>query len=66
MRRCLGAAFAQEEMRIVLREIATRADLRPADPEPERPRMRNVTIAPEHGARVVLERPLRPAGNPQP
>jgi cytochrome P450 len=65
VRRCLGAAFAQEEMRIVLREIATRADLRPADPRPERPRMRNVTIAPEHEARVVLERPLRAAGNPQ-
>jgi cytochrome P450 family 135 len=65
VRRCLGAAFAQEEMRIVLREIATRADLRPADTKPERPRMRNVTIAPEHEARVVLERPLRAAGNPQ-
>jgi cytochrome P450 len=65
VRRCLGAAFAQEEMRIVLREIATRADLRPASPAPERPRMRNVTIAPEHEARVVLERPLRAAGNPQ-
>jgi cytochrome P450 len=65
VRRCLGAAFAQEEMRIVLREIATRADLRPADPKPERPRMRNITVAPEHEGRVVLERPLRPAGNPQ-
>jgi cytochrome P450 len=60
VRRCLGAAFAQEEMRIVLREIATRADLRAADPKPERPRMRNVTIAPEHGARVVLRRALWP------
>jgi cytochrome P450 len=65
VRRCLGAAFAQEEMRIVLREIATRADLRPASPAPERPRMRNVTIAPEHEARVVLQRLLRPVGNPQ-
>jgi cytochrome P450 family 135 len=65
VRRCLGAAFAQEEMRIVLREIATRADLRPASQAAERPRMRNVTIAPEHEARVVLERPLAPAGNPQ-
>jgi cytochrome P450 family 135 len=65
VRRCLGAAFAQEEMRIVLREIATRADLRPASQAAERPRMRNVTIAPEHEARVVLERPLRPAENPQ-
>jgi cytochrome P450 len=58
VRRCLGAAFAQEEMRIVLREIATRADLRPAGSAPERPRMRNVTIAPEHGGRVVLEHPM--------
>ena len=57
--RCLGAAFTQEEMRIVLREIATRADVRPVNPAPERPRMRNVTIAPEHEARVVLNRPLR-------
>jgi cytochrome P450 len=65
VRRCLGAAFAQEEMRIVLREIATRADLRPVSSAPERPRMRNVTIAPEHEARVVLERPLAPSGNPQ-
>ena len=65
VRRCLGAAFAQEEMRIVLREIATRADLRAARPAPERPRMRNVTIAPEHDARVVLERPMRPVENPQ-
>jgi cytochrome P450 family 135 len=64
VRRCLGAAFAQEEMRIVLREIATRAQLRPARPRDERPRMRNVTIAPEHDGRVVLEVPLRPAENP--
>jgi cytochrome P450 family 135 len=59
VRRCLGAAFAQEEMRIVLREIATRADLRPAKPAGERPRMRNVTVAPEHETSVVLERALR-------
>jgi cytochrome P450 family 135 len=59
VRRCLGAAFAQEEMRIVLREIATRADLRPAKPAGERPRMRNVTVAPQHEASVVLERALR-------
>ena len=64
VRRCLGAAFAQEEMRIVLREIATRADLRATDPTPERPRMRNVTIAPEHGARVVTRRPLAGSGKP--
>jgi cytochrome P450 len=61
VRRCLGAAFAQEEMRIVLREIATRAELGAVEPAPERPRMRNITIAPEHGARVILRRALAPA-----
>jgi cytochrome P450 len=58
VRRCLGAAFAQEEMRIVLREIVLRADLRPADPRDERAKMRNVTLAPEHGGRVVLGAPV--------
>ena len=65
VRRCLGAAFAQEEMRIVLREIATRADLRPIRAAGERARMRNVTIAPEHEAQVMLERPLRLAEDPK-
>jgi hypothetical protein len=45
-------------MRIVLREIATRADLRPARAAGERPRMRNVTIAPRNEGRVVLQAPL--------
>jgi cytochrome P450 len=58
VRRCLGAAFAQEEMRIVLQEIATRTELRPARAASERPRMRNVTVAPQHDARVVLESPV--------
>jgi len=65
VRRCLGAAFAQEEMRIVLREIAAGPELAPAHARPERPRMRNVTIAPEHGARVVMARAPRAAENPQ-
>ena len=32
IRRCLGAAFAEFEMRIVLREVLTRCDLRKAEP----------------------------------
>jgi cytochrome P450 family 135 len=64
VRRCLGATFAQEEMRIVLREIATRAELRPIRRRDERPRMRNVTIAPHGDAGVVLKAPLRAAENP--
>jgi cytochrome P450 family 135 len=58
IRRCVGAAFAEFEMRIILREFVTRAALRAADPAPEKVKVRNITLAPEHGTRVVLERPL--------
>ena len=58
VRRCVGAAFAEFEMRIVLREFVERAQLSAPDPEPERVRIRHITLAPGKGARVVLERPL--------
>jgi cytochrome P450 len=58
VRRCIGAAFAQYEMRIVLSAIFQRADLRAANPRPERMRPRNITVAPGDGTRVVLSRPL--------
>ncbi len=61
VRRCIGAAFAEYEMRIVLRAILERADLSAPDPKPERVKIRNITLAPGRGARVVLDRPLRPA-----
>jgi cytochrome P450 family 135 len=61
VRRCIGASFAQFEMRVVIRAILERAELRAADGTPERPRVRNITSAPARGCRVVLERPLRPA-----
>jgi cytochrome P450 len=54
VRRCIGAAFAQFEMKIVLRTIMRRARLRAADPAPEPPRIRHVTTVPAKGARVVL------------
>jgi cytochrome P450 len=60
VRRCIGASFAQFEMRVVMRAILERADLRAASPAPERPRVRNITVAPAQGCRVVLERPPRP------
>src|SRR4051794_39125717 len=47
IRRCLGAAFAQEEMRVVLREVVSRADLRAAYPADEKIIMRNITMAPK-------------------
>ncbi|HEV7769574.1 MAG TPA: cytochrome P450 [Solirubrobacterales bacterium] len=54
IRRCLGAAFAEFEMRIVLREVLTRCDLHKADPIPERTGRRNITFSPRDGTPVVL------------
>jgi cytochrome P450 len=56
VRRCLGAAFAEFEMRVVLREVLTRCELRSADPSPERVGRRNVTFSPKNGTRVLVER----------
>jgi cytochrome P450 family 135 len=53
-RRCLGASFAQMEMRIVVRRVLERAWLRPADPEPDKVQFRGITLAPRDGVRVVL------------
>ena len=58
VRRCIGAAFAEYEMRIVLRAILERAELSAPDPKPERVRIRNITLAPGKGTRVVLNRRL--------
>jgi len=54
IRRCLGAALAMAEMRVVLEATARRLDLEAAEPEPERALHRNVTMIPARGGRVVL------------
>ena len=54
IRRCLGAALAMAEQRVVLTAMARRLDLEAADPAPERALHRNVTMIPARGARVVL------------
>ncbi|HWO16402.1 MAG TPA: cytochrome P450 [Solirubrobacterales bacterium] len=54
VRRCLGAAFAEFEMRIVLREVLTRCDLHKADPAPEKIGRRNITLSPKDGTPVVV------------
>jgi cytochrome P450 len=54
VRRCLGAAFAQFEMAVVLKELIKRREIRPADPRPERIFRRAITETPRHNARVVL------------
>jgi len=54
VRRCIGASFAEFEMRIVLREVLTRCELRKADPRPERTGRRNITLSPKNGTPVVV------------
>jgi cytochrome P450 len=56
VRRCLGASFALFEMRVVLRELVRRVELRAADPQPERITRRAITLVPERGGEVVVER----------
>ena len=56
IRRCLGAALAMAEQRVVLRGDGPRASTsRPTDPEPEHALHRNVTMIPAHGAKVVAQ-----------
>lgn len=56
-RRCLGAAFATMEMRVVLRTVLTSVRLRAAGPAPEPARRQVVTLVPpRHGVRVRLDR----------
>ncbi len=57
-RRCLGAALAMAEMRIVLRAITERMDLEAPDPTPEREFHRNVTLLPRRGGEVTVARRL--------
>jgi cytochrome P450 family 135 len=54
VRRCLGAAFAQFEMAVVLKELVKRHRIRPADPRSERVFRRAITETPRHNAEVVL------------
>ncbi len=54
IRRCLGAALAMAEQRVVLRSMAQRLDLEADRPEPERAQHRNVTMIPARGGRAVV------------
>jgi cytochrome P450 len=53
VRRCLGASFAQFEMKVVLRELVARLDIRASRPQPERRVRRAIVFAPERGGEIV-------------
>jgi len=52
-RRCIGMAFAQLEMRVVLQTIVPRVALSRVG-EPARVARRGITLAPADGTRVVV------------
>jgi cytochrome P450 family 135 len=56
VRRCLGASFAQFEIKVVLRELVTRLDIRAARPQPERRVRRAIVFAPSRGGEIVVAR----------
>src|SRR5439155_20439538 len=53
-RRCLGASFAQLEMKLVLHALLTRCTLRPAGRPAVRTQRRGITIRPPRETMVVL------------
>src|SRR3954447_9756688 len=55
VRRCLGAAFAEFEMRVVLREAVSRCELRSGRRRPQGIARRNITFSPKNGTPVVVE-----------
>ncbi len=54
-RRCLGASFAEFEMRVVLATVLSQCTLAAADARPEHAARRNITLSPRHGTRVIVQ-----------
>ena len=65
VRRCIGASFAQVEMRVVLREVLRRVRLRAPSARPERPSVQHVTVVPSRGARAVVTERVSTAAEPE-
>jgi cytochrome P450 family 110 len=56
-RRCVGAAFAVYEMKIVLGSILVQHQLRLAEDNPIQPRPRTFTIGPQGGVQMIYQGP---------
>ena len=54
VRRCLGASFAQLELKRVLQAVVAHTELRPSRDQAERIRPRFITLAPSRGAEVIV------------
>jgi cytochrome P450 len=71
VRRCLGASFAMFEMKVVIRRVLQRTELRAVGRRPEKAVRKGVTFVPAQGARVVMAARPRavtatPAATPTP
>ena len=64
-RRCLGASFAVQEMKVVLRAALRRFEISAATDRPETTRRRSITFSPAGQTTVVLRRRV-PAAVPEP
>lgn len=61
-RRCVGAAFANMEMDVVLRTVLRHVTLQTTDAPGEKWHSRGVAFTPKKGGRVVVHRRLTPVG----
>jgi cytochrome P450 len=64
-RRCLGASFAVQEMKVVLRAALSRYEITAASDRPETTRRRSITFSPAGGTMVTLRR-RAPVAVPEP
>jgi cytochrome P450 len=60
LRRCLGAAFAQVEIDVVLRTLLRNFELQPTSEPGERESFRGVAFAPSQGGTAVVRRRAQP------
>lgn len=63
VRRCVGAAFAQFEMDVVLRALLGHFELQPTDAPGERESFRGVAFAPAKGGLAAVRRRPEPLGS---
>jgi len=54
-RRCIGEALAQLELKLAIATILSRYDLALANNNLEKPQRRGVTLAPNHGVRMIFK-----------
>src|SRR3954470_7266498 len=60
-RRCLGASFALLEMKVVIKRVLKRTELRAVSDKPEQVLRRGITLVPRDGVQVVQAGCPRPA-----